>query len=312
MSLPANSMVVSAIDIGSNAIRMIVGEVREGRIAILKKVREPVRLGEDVFLGGQISELTLKKARAAFQKFSNYNRKFKVQACRAVATSATREAKNKSDFVKSIADSSGIKIEVIDGTEEARLIHLAVSHEVDLQAKTVLGIDVGGGSVEITFSKNGKMLSTKSFPMGTVRLLEKMKSQSFDESKLNLILGDFVSPIQDFILQNEKKIESLDFAVGTGGNLECMGRLKLQLLKKTPNTYVTMKELVDIANKLKTISMKDRIEKLELRPDRADVIVPAVMNVKMILRLAKADRILIPCVGLRDGLLLSMLNPEKS
>lgn len=299
-------LIVSAIDIGSNAIRMIVGQKQNGRLVILKKVREPVRLGQDVFFQGEISDETIKKALAAFEKFSNYNRKFEVKTCRAVATSATREAKNKQHFVDSVFKASKIQIEVIDGQKEAELIHSAVANELDLKGKTCMGIDVGGGSVEITFSKDGKMINTKSFPMGTVRILEKLKTQKFDESKLNLVLGDFVKPIHDFIQENEDKIENIDFAVGTGGNLEALGRLKLQLLKKTPNTYVTLKELVDISKKLKSTSIKDRIEKLEMRPDRADVILPATMNVKMILRLAGVDKILIPCVGLRDGLLLSL------
>ena len=123
----------SAIDIGSNAIRMIVGETQKSDIKILKKFRAPVRLGRDVFLNGSITNKTMQEAHEAFKEFAKTNRKFKVARCRAVATSAVREAQNRENFVKAIFDSSKIAIEVIDGVEEARLVHNAIRKEIDLQ-----------------------------------------------------------------------------------------------------------------------------------------------------------------------------------
>lgn len=298
---------VSAIDIGSNAIRMMVADVSETApfLHIAKKYRAPVRLGHDVFMNGTIGPETMEIARATFHKFAETNRKLAVEKCRAVATSACREAKNSKDFVKMVKDISGIDIEIIDGTEEGRLIHLAVRKEVDLDNKKTMLIDIGGGSVEVTFSKGPKMLATKSFPMGTVRILENLAKRKMNEAHLNIIMGEFLADLGEHIYKNVDH-DPVDFAIGTGGNLECIGQLKVQLLKKTPNTFVTLAELNEIIDKLKALSIRDRIEKIGLRPDRADVIVPASVLVQTIMRQAETEKIVIPAVGLRDGLIWSM------
>lgn len=301
---------ISAIDIGSNAIRMIIGEIRDHQVRILKKFRSPVRLGADVFKDGVISESTLEKAEETFMQFADLNRKYNIKFCRAVATSATREAKNKTDFVHRIFTKSKIKIEVIDGTKEAELIFSAVKHEVALEQKNVILIDVGGGSVEITHCQKAKLAATQSFPLGTVRLLDELRRKKMNESNFKVIIGDHLSEVHDFI-KSHLPHESFDFAVGTGGNLECMARLKLDLLKKTPNTYCTLDELMQISDGLLKMSVKDRIEKLRLRPDRADVIIPAILVVKSILRQTNTQKILIPCVGLRDGLMRSLVSKPQ-
>lgn len=296
---------LSAIDIGSNAIRMILGEVQDQRLQIIKKIRAPVRLGKDVFQTGKISGDTLDKAQRAFEEFQEINRDWGVTRCRAVATSAVREAKNQIEFIQRIIKKTGIKIEIIDGIEEARLIHAAVQREVDLSKKRIMLIDVGGGSVEVTFSEKGFMSATQSFPMGTVRMLQRLQERRLDEKGLKVILGEFIAPLESFLASHNNH-EAPEWAVGTGGNLECMGKLKVQLLKKTPDTMVTLAELGEIADCLERTSLKDRVEKLKLRPDRADVILPAILLVKTILRQAGVDRLLIPGVGLRDGLLWSL------
>lgn len=300
---------VSAVDIGSNAIRMIVGEVRGPSLRIVKKFRAPVRLGKDVFKNGEISKATLQEAREAFRKFAVINQKYQVRGCRAVATSATREAKNKDVFAKLVKDNFGLPVEIIDGIEEARLIHTAVQREVDLSKKRILLIDVGGGSVEITFSENGMMSATQSFPMGTVRLLQEISRRKLTERGIRIVMGEFIEPLSHYI-ESHVGNGKPELAVGTGGNLECMGRLKVQLLHKTPNTIVSLPELVSISDRLEQLTVKERIDKLNLRPDRADVIFPAVLLVKTVLRHSGAERILIPGVGLRDGLLWSVA--EKS
>jgi exopolyphosphatase/guanosine-5'-triphosphate,3'-diphosphate pyrophosphatase len=298
----------SAIDIGSNAIRMIVGELQGSKpnqeMKLIKKLRAPLRLGKDVFMNGIISDKTLLEAQETFRKFAKTNREFKVKRCRAVATSAVREAKNKDVFVKSVFAASKIQVEVIDGVEEARLVHNAIRSQVDLDSKRILSIDVGGGSVEITFSEKGMMSATESFPMGTVRILDQMNRRKISESQINIIMGEFVAPLTNY-LDSHIGTGPLHFGVGTGGNLECMAQLKNKILKKTPTTYITLKELHEIAEKLKSMTYKERMEKLGLRPDRADVILPATLLVLTILRQAHVEKIIIPNVGLRDGLLWS-------
>lgn len=296
---------LSAIDLGSNAIRLIIGEVRDRRLHTIKKFRAPVRLGKDVFRGGRISEQTVRDALEAFENFAAIHRRYNVAACRAVATSAVREAKNGAEFVSLVRAKTGIAIEIIDGIEEARLIHAAVQREVDLSRKRIMLMDIGGGSVEITFSENGLMSATQSFPMGTVRMLQMLADRRLGETGLRVIMGEFLAPLGHYI-ESHAGSQPVEWAVGTGGNLECMGRLKVQLLKRSPHTLVSLQELVEITARLERLSVRDRIEKLELRPDRADVIVPALMLVKTVLRQAGIKKILIPGVGLRDGILWSL------
>lgn len=299
---------VSAIDIGSNAIRMMVADVNDQApyLHVVKKFRAAVRLGHDVFTQGIITPTSLEVAKATFHRYSTTNQELGITKCRAVATSACREAKNQREFVDLIHKTSGIKIEVIDGTEEGRLIHLAVRKELDLDNKKTMLIDIGGGSVEVTFSQGDRILDTKSFPMGTVRVLENLTKRNLTESHLNIIMGEFIGELGGHIYKN-CDLDPVDFAIGTGGNLECLGQLKVQLLKRTPHTFLTLAELTQIIEKLRELKIKDRIEKLNLRPDRADVIVPAAMLVQTIMRQAETEKILIPSVGLRDGLIWSML-----
>ncbi len=294
----------SSIDIGSNAIRMLVGEAQNSNLKLLKKLRAPIRLGRDVFFNGQISEQTLEETVEAFKKFAKTNKEFKVARCRAVATSAVREAKNRDLLIKEVFAATKIPIEVIDGVEEARLVHNAIRKEIDLEKKCILSIDIGGGSVEITFSENGMMSATESFPIGTVRILDQMSRRKLAENHLNVILGEFVAPLTHY-LDSHIHTAPLHFAVGTGGNLECMAQLKTKMLRKTPTTYINLKELGEIADKLKAMTFKERIDKLGLRTDRADVILPATLLVQTILRQARIEKIFIPNVGLRDGLLWS-------
>jgi len=298
---------VSAIDIGSNAIRMMVADVGEKNPTLhpLKRFRAAVRLGHDVFTHGIITPPSMESAIAAFHRYAQTNKELQVEQCRAVATSACREAKNRDQFVEEVYKNSGIRIEIIDGTEEGRLIHLAVRKELDLDNKKTMLIDIGGGSIEVTFSKGDSMLATQSFPMGTVRILESLHRRKLSENHLPIIMGEFLTELGSHIYKNCEH-EPVDFAIGTGGNLECLGKLKVDLLKKTPHTFLTLDELDLIIEKLRALKIKDRIEKLGLRTDRADVIVPAAMLVQTIMRQAETRKILIPSVGLRDGLIWSM------
>ncbi len=299
---------VSAIDIGSNAIRLMIADLHPEapHIRVLKKMRAPVRLGHDTFSTGTISPETFRHAEDTFRQFAQVHQDYKVEKCRAVATSACREAKNRKQFQDIIKAQSGIQIEIIDGNLEGQLIHLAVQKELDLAGKKTMLIDVGGGSVEITFSQANEIQDTQSFPMGTVRILENLQKRGLHESKINIIMGEFLPQISEHISQNTDH-DPLDFAIGTGGNLECLSDLKKTLLKKEPVHFVTLSELGEIIDGLRSLSMKERIEKLKLRPDRADVIVPASVLVQTIMRQAEVEKIMIPGVGLRDGIIWSML-----
>lgn len=307
----------AAIDIGSNAIRMMIAEAvvpsqilsspthQQVRFTPIKKYRFPIRLGADVFKSGRISQKNLKQAARTFEKFSAVTRKFGVQYYRAVGTSALREASNGHAFVELIRRKSGIRIEVIDGILEAELIYSAVRNEVNLEQARALLIDVGGGSVEVTFTHQGRIEATQSFPFGTVRTLEMLKKRNLKEAQLNLVIGDFIKPLSQFILAHSPG-HKMDFAIGTGGNLESLGKIKPLLLGKSSKTEMNDLELEAIIQQLRKFTNKERIQKLDMRPDRADVIVPAAMVVQAILRQASTHRLVVPAVGLKDGLLLSL------
>lgn len=302
---------LAAIDIGSNAIRMVIAEFSPQGLVPLRKYRIPIRLGADVFEKGKISGKNLRAAARAFEKFRDVARKSRVTRVRAVGTSALRESKNGRAFVELVRRKSGIKVEVIDGVEEARLIHLAVSKEIHLEGHHSLLIDIGGGSVELTFSEGGLMSATQSFPFGTVRTLDLMRKKNLQESQLSLVIGEFITPLSHFI-HSHASASPLEFAVGTGGNLEALGRLKPQLLKKSSKGGLTFEELDEIIERLRGMSVRERIDRLKMRPDRADVIVPAALVVQAALRQAGLRKILIPYVGLKDGLLWSLLkNPSR-
>lgn len=302
---------LAAIDIGSNAIRMVIAEVQPRGLEAIKKYRFPIRLGADVFKSGKISAKNMKEAARTFEKFKTVSTKYNVTKIRAVGTSALREAGNGAAFVELIRRKSGIRIEVIDGKLEAELIHRAVRQEVGLEQSQSLLIDIGGGSVEVTFSNLGRIEATQSFPFGTVRTLELLRKRNLDETQVNLVIGDFIRPLSQFIHVNSPA-RRLEFAIGTGGNLETLGRLKPLLLGKNSKTEMTDLELENIIQKLRRLSVKDRITKLEMRPDRADVIVPAALVVQAILRQASVHRLMIPAVGLKDGILLSLADAMLS
>ncbi|MEZ0391416.1 MAG: hypothetical protein ACAH59_04325 [Pseudobdellovibrionaceae bacterium] len=299
----------AAIDIGSNAIRMVLASHSHQGLQVLKKYRFPIRLGADVFDNGQISEKNCKLSARTFKKFKELTVKYKVTKIRAVGTSALREAKNSKAFIEAIRRKSSIKIEIIDGVEEARIIHQAVRREVHLDQHQALLIDIGGGSVELTFSDHGMMTATHSFPFGTVRTLEMMKKKKLAETQLPLVMGQFLEPLTHFI-QSQSPSQTVEFAVGTGGNLETLGKLKPLLLKSSSRTFLSFQELSEIIEKLQKLTIKERIEKLKMRPDRADVILPAAFVVQTVMRQAGLEKLLIPHVGLKDGLVWSLAHQE--
>jgi exopolyphosphatase/guanosine-5'-triphosphate,3'-diphosphate pyrophosphatase len=297
---------LAAIDIGSNAIRLVIGELdHHGDIRILKKVREPVRLGKDVFATGEISAKTREKATACFEKFRGLLKSHNVNRSRAVATSALREAKDRDAFIQEIRKTTGISIDVIDGIEEGRLIFSAVTHRVDLHEKVSLLIDIGGGSIELTIADHGEPLACQTFKLGTVRLLQMLEDKNLKEKNLRPMLASLMVPVKEFLATNLKNLH-IDQAIGTGGNFECLGKLRVALLQKSSIFSMTRNELFDLATHLESMSVKERIQFLRLRPDRADVVVPAALVSNAVMELAEVDLLMIPYVGLRDGILTDL------
>jgi exopolyphosphatase/guanosine-5'-triphosphate,3'-diphosphate pyrophosphatase len=294
---------LAAVDIGSNAIRLVIGQIdQHGDITVLKKYREPVRLGKDVFASGEISEKTRLKAIAAFMRFRDHIKDGQIKYVKAVATSALREAKNRDLFVSQVKEASGISIEVIDGIEEGRLIYSAVSHRVNLNDKVALLIDIGGGSVELTIADHGVRKATQTFKLGTVRLLQLIETRGLKENNLRPLIDGLMGPVRDFLNKQTEKLH-IDIAVGTGGNFETLGKLRVALLHKNSIFSMTSNEVSELAAHLETMSVKERIQFLRLRPDRADVVIPAAHVTLAVMEAAQTEVLVIPYVGLRDGIL---------
>lgn len=297
---------LAAVDIGSNAIRLVIGQIDDhGDISVLKKFREPIRLGQDVFASGEISEKTLEKALAAFVRFRNRIKEGQIKHVKAVATSALREAKNRDQFIADVKTASGITIDVIDGIEEGRLIYSAVSHRVNLNDKVALLIDIGGGSVELTIVDHGVRTATQTFKIGTVRLLQLISQRGLKENALKTLIDELMGPAREFIAKQTEKLH-IDVAVGTGGNFETLGKLRVALLHKNSIFSMYASEVGELAAHLETMTLKERIQFLRLRPDRADVVIPAAHLTRAIMDCAQTEVLVIPYVGLRDGILTEM------
>ena len=300
---------IAAIDVGSNAIRLMVGEVDEyGRVEPIENIRLPVRLGQDAFTTGILREETMQQGVDAFLHFRRVVDDFGVTKIRAVATSALREAANSHMMLDRIQQTSGIEIEIINGEEEARLIHLAVKNAIELDNQRAVMIDIGGGSVEVSLSENGKIISTESYNMGTVRLLKKLNGddkQTASKRPFSLLVREYAEAARRRI-DREIGNEKIHLCIGTGGNVEEMGRLRQRLFKKSSEAVITLSELQDLIEELSGMSVKERIRKLNLKPDRADVILPAAVVLQLIATEARVKEIQIPNVGLKDGVLVEM------
>ena len=299
--------VFAAIDVGSNALRLTIGDVdNQQRVTTLESLREPVRLGQDVFTNGVITEATMDQAVAAFEKFRHAIDLRGASWTKAVATSAVREALNREIFVDRLAGASGIEVTAIGPEEEARLIFLAVSDRLSLKNKVALLIDIGGGSTEITLAEDESIVATESFRVGAVRLLNLFEEKKHGEVRFNQLLREYMDATQKKI-KKEIGSRKIDLCVGTGGNIETLGDLRASFLRQGQNSAVTDDELDVLLKKLQGMTYEQRIQELGLRPDRADVIVPASAVLQKIVRIAGVKEVVIPHVGLKDGLLIDMI-----
>ncbi len=296
---------IAAIDIGSNAIRIAVARVdNHGNLEPVENSRVPVRLGKDAFTQGYFSEETMQMTVGTFLRFRNIAQVFDVKQVRAVGTSAMREATNSHILIDRIASQTGFQVEVISESEEARLIHLAVQKVIDLKNKRALLVDIGGGSVEVTIS-NENVLSVESYALGTVRLLSKLDGSNGKNLNFNQLVSEYADKVRRRI-QTQIGSEAIDLCVATGGNAEEMGRLHKRIFKGEEENCVTVNEIEKLIQMLDRLTLEERVQKLHLRPDRADVLLPAAVVMRMIAKVAQVKEILTPAVGLKDGLLTEM------
>ena len=299
---------LAAIDVGSNAMRLAIGFMDHNRVLhVVEDLREPVRLGQDVFTQGAIRRETIQRSLEAFKHFKEIIDQHRVLRTRAVGTSALREASNRDLFIKKISQATGIDLKPIASEEEALLVYLAVSRKIALAGKTAMLIDIGGGSVEITLARNAKILAAESFQMGSVRLLQILEQKKYGEKKFNRLVQEYVESARVRFVQKMGG-ERPDLCVGTGGNLDALSDLKGKLLRQKETSFVTAAELANLIQRLRKLTYEERILKLGLRPDRADVILPAALVLQKILEVSKVNRVFVPHVGVKEGLLIDMVS----
>lgn len=284
----------AAIDIGSNAMRLLVANIieekgKETQFSKSSLVRVPIRLGQDAFTVGEISEENIERMIDAMKAFKLLMKVHKVEKYMACATSAMREAYNGKEVVELIRKKADIRIEIIDGKKEAAIIASTDLHYLLKTEKTYLYVDVGGGSTEFSLFSNGKMIVSKSFKVGTVRVI-------------NGMVSDIVwHEIEKWIKAHTAEYDLVTL-IGSGGNINKVFKMSGKLQEK-PLSYMYLHTQYALLNRL---SYEQRVSELGLNPDRADVIVPALQVYLNAMKWSGARNIYVPKIGLSDGIIKAL------
>lgn len=287
-------MKLAAIDIGSNAARLLISEVNETEnerpiFTKLNLIRVPIRLGFDVFEKNEISSKRTSMLLQTMKAFSYILKVYDVKFLKACATSAMRDAANTKEILEKVKLQTGIKIEVISGDEEAAVIYENhIAENMDKEHAYVY-IDVGGGSTEVTFFADGKLRYKESYNIGTIRLLKNM----VDEEQWNIM--------RDKVKTNLKSKFPV-VAIGSGGNINKV----FSLSKRKDGKPLTLELLKDYYKELSSFTVEERVRIYKLKDDRADVIVPALRIYVNIMRWAEIEEIYVPKIGLADGLIQNL------
>lgn len=290
----------AAIDVGSNGVRLLISNILiyEGEAPIYRKsalVRVPIRLGTDSFETGKISErniIRLKDAMKAFKLLMNVNGIEKYRAC---ATSAMREAQNTKEVIEEIENESGIRIEVIDGKTEAAIIASSDLYQMLDPDQDYLYVDVGGGSTEFTMIVGGKKIASKSFKMGTVRLLD-----SNNESE------SIYEEAEKWVTHQTRNSEEVTL-IGSGGNIVRVYKMSNTGIGKPISLEYVKKQYKYLSG----LTYEERIKDVGLNPDRADVIIPALKIYLSAMKWSNAKKIIVPKFGLADGIIKTLYSDGK-
>jgi exopolyphosphatase/guanosine-5'-triphosphate,3'-diphosphate pyrophosphatase len=290
---------LAAIDIGSNAARLLISDVTENSLGEpqfikLNLVRVPLRLGFDVFEKGEIGKQRIGMILQTMKAYSHLLNVYEVAHVKACATSAMRDARNSQDIIRKVKMETGIEISIISGDEEASAIYENhIAEHLD-QEHSYLYIDVGGGSTELTFFADGKLRYKESFNIGTIRLLkDQVGEKQWDE-------------MRDHLKQNTRSKLPL-IAIGSGGNINKI----FSMSKRKEGKPLLLDLLKDYYRELSSVSLEQRIMLYKLRDDRADVIVPALLIYINVMRWAGINEIYVPRIGLADGLVQSLYEEIK-
>jgi len=290
---------LAAIDIGSNAARLLISDViigPQGNPEFIKAalVRAPLRLGFEVFDKGEIPPSKVEKVIKTMKSYKLLLDVYEVKHVKACATSAMRDATNGAEIIRKVKSETGIEIKIISGQEEASLIYENHVAENMTKEESYLYIDVGGGSTELTFFTDGKLVFKESFNIGTIRILKNQVSEAmWDEMK-------------EFIKQKTKGYHHVT-AIGSGGNINKI----FSLSKRKEGKSLQLDLLRDYFKEFSNLSVNQRMTLYHLREDRADVIVPALLIYINVMRWADTEEIYIPKIGLADGLIHTLYEEVK-
>lgn len=285
-------MKLAAIDVGSNAIRVLIAEVKKPlgvwQYAKIAYLRLPVRLGDDVFEKGSISDAKIERFLDGMKIFKAMLAFYKVDAYRAVATSAMRDSNNSKRIQSRVLKETGITLEVISGKEEAELVYLTFQLMHNIKTNYLL-VDVGGGSTEITLFQDNQIHAAKSFQIGSVRMLKnKVKPEEWD--KMRDWIATEIAPY------NPQRI------FGSGGTINSVHKV----LENSSKDPVTIHQLDSLVKTLEGLSLEERLIRFPIKEDRADVIVPAMQIYTFVLNSMNLSEVYVPKMGLSDGVLLDL------
>ena len=283
----------AAIDIGSNAVRLLIKSidreaVQEKKIKKVMMLRVPLRLGFDVFSIGELSEKKAAKLRRLMKAFRQLMKIYDVDDYRACATSAMRDARNGRTIIKKIEKDTGIRIEIIDGQEEARMIYNNHIECMEDRLGNYMYVDVGGGSTEINLLTNGELVWSVSYNIGTVRMLS------------NAVKEGTWQQMEEELMKVTEGVAAINI-IGSGGNINKLFRLADKKDKKLQRLPVS--SLQTVYDVLKPLTPEERVEAFSLKQDRADVIVPAAEIFLKIAEVVHAEYIYVPVIGLSDGII---------
>lgn len=281
----------AAIDIGSNAVRLLIKQLEDDERPLFSKVllvRVPLRLGFDVFSEGRISSKKEKNMVRLMKAFRHLMKIYDVEDYRACATSAMRDSENGMEIMRAVEEKAGIRIDIIDGQEEARMIYNNHVEYMKGRKGNFMYVDVGGGSTEINLLSDGELVCSRSYNIGTVRILSEVVAES-EWKRLKSDMKDLAISYPGINI------------IGSGGNINKL----FKIVKSKDNRYSRMpvSALREIYDELKPLTVGQRMEKYALKPDRADVIVPAAEIFLTIAEITGAGFIYVPVIGLADGII---------
>ncbi len=302
---------VGAIDIGSNAVRFILAVSQDTKFKTIIKKRVPLQLGKQVYKHGFINESKIEELTNTILKFKKITDDYSPTYFTGVATAAMRESSNGIEIIKKINKLSKFDIKIIDGNQEANIVYNAVKelYPSFSQTENIL-VDIGGGSLEVSIAPKGKLVSSTSFKIGTIRLNSQFKNKQIPKSFFKDFVEEEVEHVADYINKNRTSKNSL--LIGTGGNFEALGKIGHKFLDTKSFKNISFKNLNKITLKLDGKNKAEKMSLYSLKEDRADVLYPACLIINTICKKCGIPQVEIPHIGLKEGLILNLLKKEKS